>query len=82
MITNNQSLKFCKCIFCDKIFNCRGMYEIQPKCFINYTSIGGSKIKISVQPDPTRPSDLSVEYNTKTVFIAGEKMPGIKLSIF
>ena len=56
------------------------MYEIQPKCFINYASIGGSKIKISVQPDPTRPNDLSVEYNTKTVFIAGEKMPGKELS--
>ena len=54
----------------------RGMYEIQPKSFINYVTIVGAKIKISVQPDPTRPSDLSVEYNTKTVFIAGEKMPG------
>ena len=49
---------------------------MQPKSFINYTTIVGEKIKISVQPDPSKPSDLAIEYNTKAVFIAGEKMPG------
>ena len=52
------------------------MYELQPKCLINYSTIVGAKIKISIQPDPSRPDDLSIQYNTKTVFIAGEKMPG------
>lgn len=50
---------------------------MQPKAFISAGFIlSGPKLKISVQPDPTRPSNLDVVYDPKATYTAGEDMPG------
>jgi hypothetical protein len=61
----------------DFVSRYRGVYELQPKAFISAGFVlSGPKLKISVQPDPTRPSSLDVSYNTKATYTAGEIMPG------
>ncbi|XP_060561375.1 structural maintenance of chromosomes flexible hinge domain-containing protein 1-like [Ruditapes philippinarum] len=61
----------------------RGVYELQPKAFISAGFVlSGPKLKISVQPDPTRPSSLDVSYNTKATYTAGEIMPEYTVKIY
>ena len=55
----------------------RGTYILQPKAFISTGFVlSGPKLKIVVQPDPSRPSSLNVEYDTKYTLIVGQSMPG------
>ncbi|XP_053383340.1 structural maintenance of chromosomes flexible hinge domain-containing protein 1-like isoform X2 [Mercenaria mercenaria] len=61
----------------------RGLYELQPKAFISAGFVlSGPKLKISVQPDPTRPSNLDVSYNNKATYTAGESMPEYTVKIY
>ena len=57
----------------------RGTYILQPKAFISTGFVlSGPKLKIVVQPDPSRPSSLNVEYDTKYTLIVGQSMPGTR----
>lgn len=58
------------------IFTCRGTYEIQPKAFIPEGAILGPKLRIHVQPDPTRPTEMKVDFERNASFVVGEKVPG------
>ncbi|KAL3892332.1 hypothetical protein ACJMK2_004548 [Sinanodonta woodiana] len=60
----------------------RGTYEFQPKAFRSNGVIAGPKLKIMVQPDPTRPSEMKVEYDNKAAFVVGEKMPDVTVKVF
>ena len=45
------------------------------------TTISGPKVKISIQPDTTKPVNLVVEYDKNATYTVGEELPG-NLSIF
>ncbi|KAL4217928.1 inactivation of X chromosome by DNA methylation [Mactra antiquata] len=61
----------------------RGVYELQPKAFVmSSTVIPGPKLKVSIQPDPTRACSLNVSYDTKATYVAGDKMTDFMVKIF
>ncbi|CAH1772323.1 unnamed protein product, partial [Owenia fusiformis] len=53
----------------------RGLYEVQPKAFIGRNCISGPKIRISIQPDSSKPSELVVEYDKNVEFNIGGVLP-------
>ncbi|XP_041360659.1 structural maintenance of chromosomes flexible hinge domain-containing protein 1-like [Gigantopelta aegis] len=58
-----------------------GLYDIQPKAFVNKTIVSGPKIKVNVQPDPNNPQELIVDYSKNASFIAGEKLTEFTVKI-
>lgn len=54
----------------------RGVYEIQPKALIGRQTISGPKMKISIQPDTSKPMALQVEYDRRSKYVVNEPLPG------
>ncbi|XP_052765757.1 structural maintenance of chromosomes flexible hinge domain-containing protein 1-like [Mya arenaria] len=60
----------------------QGKYEVQPKAFISTSFVlSGPKLKISIQPDPTRPASLNVVYNTKLTLVVGQSLPEYTVTV-
>ena len=52
------------------------MFEIQPKAFLGRTTLSGPKLKISIQPDATKPTKLDVAYDKGRKYVVSEIFPG------
>ncbi|ESO82055.1 hypothetical protein LOTGIDRAFT_135415, partial [Lottia gigantea] len=52
-----------------------GVYEIQPKAFLQKGMLSGPRVRISVQSDPTRAFELTVDYNKSSEITVGQTLP-------
>ena len=54
----------------------RGVYDIQAKAFVGRSVLSGPKLKVAIQPDPTRPVSVKVDYDSAEEYIVGQTLPG------
>ena len=54
---------------------------MQPKAFVGKGTISGPKIKVSIQPDATKPVALAVEYNRNTTYTVGDSFTEFKVKV-
>lgn len=60
----------------------RGYYQLEFKGSFNKKPIPGPSVNLTVLPDPNKPVSLSVRYDTRAKFPAGDKFPGLHLYLF
>ena len=54
----------------------RGVYELQAKAFVGRNILSGPKLKVAIQPDPTKPISINVEYDETVTCVVGQNLPG------
>ncbi|XP_074656148.1 structural maintenance of chromosomes flexible hinge domain-containing protein 1-like [Tubulanus polymorphus] len=59
----------------------RGLYQIQAKALVGRTVLMGTKLKINIQPDATKPVNLEVQYDAPPTYIVGEPLPVFTVKI-
>ena len=54
---------------------------MQPKAFVGKGTISGPKIKVSIQPDATKPVALAGEYNRTTTYHVGDSFTEFRVKV-